>query len=93
MLDADESIKALPAILGEDWFFREDGGNFMISRSYEFQGLHNDIGPNRIPEQMRRSNPVPRLAVNFIMQGITWEGLIFLWGSCRVRGVGGGWAP
>lgn len=73
LLDCTPVIAVLEAALPDDFRFSGGGGDFVRGGTFNYQALHSDIGPHRVPVNQRVDWPPPKISVNFTVQLINSE--------------------
>eukprot|EP00928_Gymnodinium_smaydae_P096071 TRINITY_DN8408_c0_g1_i1.p1 TRINITY_DN8408_c0_g1~~TRINITY_DN8408_c0_g1_i1.p1 ORF type:complete len:469 (-),score=58.38 TRINITY_DN8408_c0_g1_i1:54-1274(-) len=73
LLDCEPVLDCLDKILPGGWRFCGGGGDFVRGGTQNYQALHSDIGPARVPACQQVVAPAPKLAVNFAVQDILEE--------------------
>eukprot|EP00435_Cladocopium_sp_Y103_P069522 s627_g33.t1 len=72
LLQARPVLMVLKKIFPEGFVFCGGGGDFVLGKTVNYQSLHSDLGPSRVPPECRSDQP-PMILVNFTVQPITGE--------------------
>ena len=73
LLACENMLKVLNEILPDGFSFCGGGGDFVRGGTHNYQALHADLGPGRVPPEYRSDRNPPKIAVNFTVQAITAE--------------------
>ncbi|CAE7461361.1 OLA1 [Symbiodinium natans] len=73
LLSCEAVLHALHAIFPDGFCFCGGGGDFVLGETLNYQALHSDLGPGRVPSEHRLENAPPKIAVNFTVQEIGAE--------------------
>lgn len=88
LLQSRPVLTVLKRVLPEGFVFCGGGGDFVLGGTANYQSLHSDLGPSRVPPECRLNHP-PMISVNFTVQDITGEnGPLRVVPGRRLVGVG-----
>ncbi|CAK9082061.1 unnamed protein product [Durusdinium trenchii] len=71
LLQSRSMLLVLQQIFPAGFIFCGGGGDFVRGGTLNYQSLHSDLGPSRVPPEHRSDNPPPMISVNFTVQTIT----------------------
>eukprot|EP00438_Fugacium_kawagutii_P027582 Skav230746 [mRNA] locus=scaffold3436:88554:92609:+ [translate_table: standard] len=73
LLQSRPVLTVLKRVLPEGFVFCGGGGDFVLGRTANYQSLHSDLGPSKVPPECRSNVVPPMISVNFTVQDITGE--------------------
>lgn len=72
LLQSTPVLMVLKKIFPEGFIFSGGGGDFVLGKTVNYQSLHSDLGPSRVPPECRSDQP-PMISINFTVQHVTGE--------------------
>ena len=72
LLQSRPVLMVLKRVFPEGFVFCGGGGDFVLGKTVNYQSLHSDLGPSRVPPECRSDQP-PMISVNFTVQPVTGE--------------------